>query len=192
MEIRYSGIEKELQDQKTKMAELESTRLKKVEENLQAQKSQLSFLETKHDSQIHEIREDISFLKISLNERSNVKLKREASGKTEPINSVKKEQLIKERCTDSSRLCTFFYPDHADAITTSNNKSFSYNKTMQQVFNSKGTVTISLNRPPTSCKELKQLGHTLNGFYLVQGTQKQSNKVLTVYCSFIDESKSKL
>ena len=33
---------------------------------------------------------------------------------------------------------------------------------------------------PTSCEDLSQLGHSLNGFYTVKG----SNGILTVYCDF--------
>jgi hypothetical protein len=33
---------------------------------------------------------------------------------------------------------------------------------------------------PTSCEELKQIGHSLNGFYSVKGTNGMKN----VYCDF--------
>ena len=79
MEIRMSGIEKELQEQKMKMSALETTRLKSIENELQAQKSQIAFLEVKQDSDIREIQDDIAFLKTSLNDRSNSKLTMEAS-----------------------------------------------------------------------------------------------------------------
>jgi len=69
---------------------------------------------------------------------------------------------------------------------------FSSSKTKQQVFDSKDEIAKSFNQPPTSCQELKQLGHALNGLYLVQGTLKQSYKVLTIFCSFGDENKSKI
>lgn len=207
-------------------------------------------MEKKHDSQFHKIQNDINFLKNSLDDRiSNSKIKREALGKSASTNTAKKGRLpIKERCADSSRVCTFFYPDHADAIIRTTNNSFPYNKTIQHVLNSKDRISssvadgrealtgrcsdssrfctfyypdhpdaiikvtnngsshnktkqqvfyskdekpISLNHPPRSCKELKGFGHALNGFYLVQGTLEQANKVLTIYCNFIDESSSK-
>ena len=185
------------------------------------------------------MKNDINFLKNSLDDRiSNSKIKMEALGKSASTNNTaKKGRLpIKERCADSSRVCTFFYPDHADAIIRTTNNSFPYNKTIQQVLNSKDTISssvagrealtgrcsdssrfctfyypdhpdaiikvtnngsshnkkpISLNHPPRSCKELKGFGHALNGFYLVQGTLEQANKVLTIYCNFIDENNSK-
>jgi len=71
--------------------------------------------------------------------------------------------------------------------------SFSSSKTgREQILDSKDAITKSLNRLPTSCEELKQLGHALNGLYLVQGTQKQSSKILTIHCSLSDENKSKI
>lgn len=257
LEIRLSSIEKELQDQKTKMSTLESTRLKSVEKELQAQKNQLSFLETKQDSKFHEIQDVVSILKTSLTDRSRSKHKREAFlVNTSSSNSVKKNQKAKkERCSDSSRVCTFFYPDHADAVNKRTKNGFSLNSTKQDIslkdtsafpnssqpkWNPISPVPVSKeplkghcsdssrfctffhpdhpdaitkgtddgsslteqqvqqvhakaerpslnNRPPTSCEELKQLGHALNGFYLVQGPLEKSNKILTIYCNFIDD-----
>ncbi len=51
-------------------------------------------------------------------------------------------------------------------------------KIMQEAFNSKAVITASLNHPPTNCKELKQIDHTLNGFYLLQDILEHSNKFL--------------
>jgi len=180
-------MEKELRDQKTKMSVLEATRLNGVEEELEAQKKKLSTLETKQESQFNQIQDDISILKRKQIDLNNNKHKREVSS-----SSVAKEPSTKY-CSDSSRLCTFFYPDNPDAIIKSTNDGSSYNKIMQEVFNSKAVmISASLNHPPTSCKELKQIGHTLNGFYLVQDTREHPNQVLTVYCNFTEESKSKL
>jgi len=39
---------------------------------------------------------------------------------------------------------------------------------------------------PTSCKDLQQLGHSFNGFYLVRKSKPNSSgaKIETVYCDF--------
>lgn len=53
------------------------------------------------------------------------------------------------------------------------------------------TTLLKPDQKPTNCDELKLMGHTLNGFYLVQ--RKQDNiylkgKMETVYCDFISFS----
>ena len=81
------------------------------------------------------------------------------------------------RCSDSSRLCTFFYPDHPDVLkSTKTVTSSSYKKIMEKV----------ITGPPTSCKELNLLGHTLNGMYLVSGSGRNPIKVILVHCNFND------
>lgn len=42
------------------------------------------------------------------------------------------------------------------------------------------TMDISIDRIPTSCKDLHQIGHRKSGLYSVMGT----NQVETVYCNF--------
>ena len=39
---------------------------------------------------------------------------------------------------------------------------------------------------PTTCDELSQIGHSLNGFYSVrgQGSEKRKNKIETIFCNF--------
>ena len=76
------------------------------------------------------------------------------------------------RCSDSSRLCTFI--DVLKGTKTAN--SSSYKKMMEKV----------ITGPPTSCKELNLLGHTLNGMYLVSGSGRNPIKVILVHCNFND------
>jgi len=39
--------------------------------------------------------------------------------------------------------------------------------------------------PPTSCRELGTIGHTLNGYYLVKGKdESKSTNIQAVYCQF--------
>lgn len=42
---------------------------------------------------------------------------------------------------------------------------------------------IIIQKRPRSCQELKQVGHQLSGFYIVQGSQRME----VVYCTFVDE-----
>ena len=39
-------------------------------------------------------------------------------------------------------------------------------------------------KKPSSCEELKAIGHTLDGFYTVQGTETTSNQLKSIYCDF--------
>ena len=81
------------------------------------------------------------------------------------------------RCSDSSRLCTFFYPDHPDVLKgTKTVTSSSHKKMIEKV----------ITGPPTSCKQLNLLGHTLNGMYLVSGAGRNPTKIILVHCNFND------
>ncbi len=45
-----------------------------------------------------------------------------------------------------------------------------------------GKEEVTKGKMPTSCEELALIGHSLNGFYAVQGEGKK--KIETVYCDF--------
>ena len=54
-------------------------------------------------------------------------------------------------------------------------------------YDTKGSETLANNKKPANCEDLKTMGHTLNGFYLVQGkrdTITLKSKVETIYCDF--------
>jgi len=40
-----------------------------------------------------------------------------------------------------------------------------------------------INNPPSSCKDINTIGHTLNGIYLVKDLNKAS-KIKALYCDF--------
>ena len=47
--------------------------------------------------------------------------------------------------------------------------------------------SLDVYRKPANCEDLKSLGYTLNGFYLVQGKRDKitlKSKVETIYCDF--------
>lgn len=37
---------------------------------------------------------------------------------------------------------------------------------------------------PKSCRDLNQLGQTVNGFYTVKGTEANADNIETVFCNF--------
>jgi len=41
---------------------------------------------------------------------------------------------------------------------------------------------------PNSCNDLQLMGHTLNGFYSVQGRDKNANRIETIFCNFSSET----
>jgi len=54
-------------------------------------------------------------------------------------------------------------------------------------FDMKETTSSVANEKPANCEDLKSIGHTLNGFYLVQGNRDTitlKSKVETIYCDF--------
>jgi len=82
-------------------------------------------------------------------------------------------------------------------------KSNSYSPVLNPVYNlNEGKSIVSGNQntiiendnntsgarfygPPTNCSDLGKLGHTLNGYYLVKGSDKSTkNRITTVYCAF--------
>lgn len=49
--------------------------------------------------------------------------------------------------------------------------------------NNSGHEAIA-HKIPTSCQDLNLLGHTLSGFYSVQGNKPTVTKLQTIYCNF--------
>jgi len=81
-------------------------------------------------------------------------------------------------CTTSSSLCTHYHPDHPDA----SNKNGKYSPTVtNEMLNN-----IKVKGIPTSCKDLQQIGHSLNGLYLIKKSlpNNQGTKIQTVFCDF--------
>jgi len=71
-------------------------------------------------------------------------------------------------------------PPASSALTRGNNNEKMTNETSN---NSKSTKVMGI---PTSCKDLKQLGHSLNGLYLIKKAlpNNQGMKIQTAYCDF--------
>ena len=68
-------------------------------------------------------------------------------------------------CESSSALCTHFYPDHPDV---------------------KPKIKEKFKEIPTSCKDLHELGHKLNGLHLIKTTNPSNEtKIETVFCDFL-------
>jgi len=92
-------------------------------------------------------------------------------------------------CSTSASLCTYFYPDHPD----SNRKKGSYtpNTATNEMLSDPNSQFKGV---PTSCKDLRQLGHSFNGFYSVSKSQPdddQGAKIETVFCDFQSPADSK-
>jgi len=91
-------------------------------------------------------------------------------------------------CSTSASLCTYFYPDHPD----SNRKKGSYspNTATNEMLSGPNS---QLKGVPTSCKDLRQLGHSFNGLYSVSKSQPigQGAKIETVFCDFQSPADSK-
>jgi len=80
-------------------------------------------------------------------------------------------------CTTSSSLCTHYHPDHPDASS----KKGKYSPTVtNEMLGNKVTGM------PTSCKDLQQFGHSLNGLYLVKKSlpKNQGTKIEALFCNF--------
>lgn len=77
-------------------------------------------------------------------------------------------------CISPTPQCTFFFPDHPDGLSPF---PVGYDRTKK-----KGEPNP---QPPSSCGDLYRLGHTLAGFYIVQGS-KDNNVILhaIIYCTF--------
>ena len=174
MELRLKELENDYLERKNKQqasAELEDSRLDKIEKELQAQKDKFSALEVKQESQFNEMTTQFNSLKRSLFDDKS-KQKRQA-------NEINKNS--KKVCSDSSRLCTYYFPDHPDAKAVDKSSVASRMKTIETVANSNDT---KVSGPPTSCKDLNQIGHALDGYYLVRKTYEKKNKMQAIYCNF--------
>ncbi len=88
------------------------------------------------------------------------------------------KKTYKSVCESSSSLCTFYHPDHPDA----SRKQDSYNPSITT------EILQDANQPkemPTSCEALQELGHKLNGFYLIKTARpNQGSQIETVFCDF--------
>jgi len=86
-------------------------------------------------------------------------------------------KALKGICSTSSSLCTHYHPDHPDA--TSKKGKYSPTVTNEMLANNMTGI-------PTSCKDLQQLGHSLNGLYLIKKLlpNNQESKIETVHCDF--------
>ena len=88
----------------------------------------------------------------------------------------------RESCQSASLFCTFYYPDHPDSNRKIKGK---YSATVNELKKDPSKV----KGIPTSCKDLRLLGHQLNGLYSVKTTQpNQSPKIETVFCDFQSSS----
>jgi len=129
---------------------------------------------------------------------------KEATAKNEQIHFIRKRQTTgqssnnktstpraqQEKCASSANQCTYFYPDFPDKYKKKNSSG----KLVQNKDNSSSSPSeTSSSKMPSSCKDLQLLGHTLNGFYSVQGIdgkESNSNKIETIFCQFDLEQSS--
>ena len=127
---------------------------------------------------------------------------KEATAKNEQIHFIRKRQTTgqssnnktstpraqQEKCASSANQCTYFYPDFPDK----DRKKNSSKQPVQNNDNSSSSPTkTSSSKMPSSCKDLQLLGHSLNGFYSVQGIGKDSSsKIETIFCQFDLEQSS--
>jgi hypothetical protein len=50
------------------------------------------------------------------------------------------------------------------------------------------SVNFGIKGKPNSCYDLNQLGHTLSGFYMVQGRGNSvGSQIYTIYCDFTSQ-----
>ncbi len=110
--------------------------------------------------------------------------------------------LVKNISSSLRSLCTLYFPDHPDAYAKKDNSSVLLlvpneltkdSKTVGEMQtppeDSSKTNEEVIKGMPTSCTDLKLLGHKLNGFYSVKTQQtNQTAKVETVYCDFQSSS----
>ncbi len=99
------------------------------------------------------------------------------------------DKPIRPVCENSSSFCTFFHPDHPDA----GRKHGNYTPIIPQPLSEPIPITTLSTTPqppkvkgmPTSCSDLKLLGHQLNGLYLIKTSQqKHGTKIETIFCDF--------
>ncbi len=62
-----------------------------------------------------------------------------------------------------------------------NNKQL--HKKLYFVFNFR-SEKFATEKWPSNCQELRNLGHSLNGLYLVKDAKADATKIQTVYCAF--------
>jgi len=100
---------------------------------------------------------------------------------------IKKRDIpkaLKGICSTSSSLCTHYHPDHPDAGSKIGKYSPAVTNEM---------LSTQVTGIPTSCKDLQQLGHLLNGLYMVKKAplNNEGTKIETVFCDFQSHSASK-
>jgi len=112
------------------------------------------------------------------NEQSHLIRKRQTGQISNNKTSTPRAQ--QEKCASSANQCTYFYPDFPDK----DRKKNSSKQPVQNNDNSSSSPTkTSSSKMPSSCKDLQLLGHSLNGFYSVQGIGKDSSsKIETIFC----------
>lgn len=111
---------------------------------------------------------------------------------------IKKRQIIKNNtsmtnkyCASAANLCTFFYPDHPDQIGKTKSNSGPSKVLISSGKNIETIIPPDLSsKVPENCQDLKSLGHTLDGFYLVQKGEEVTNKIGTVFCQFNQQQSS--
>jgi len=124
--------------------------------------------------QINELKAKVDGLEVSKSGDQSLKNNYDSFAK-----GIKKRDIpkaLKGICSTSSSLCTHYHPDHPDASS----KKGKYSPTVTNEMLGNKVTGI-----PTSCKDLKQLGHSLNGLYLIKKLPKnQGAKIETVFCNF--------
>jgi len=125
--------------------------------------------------QINELKAKVDLLEVSKSIDQNLKNNDHSFAKGIKKRAVPK--ALQEICSTSSSLCTHYHPDHPDAIKKKG--KFSPIVTNEMLGNKVTGI-------PTSCKDLQQLGHSLNGLYLVKKSlpSTQRTKIETVFCNF--------
>lgn len=118
-----------------------------------------------------------------------------------------------DTCFDINHICTFYFPDYPDSptfkvpmihrkegtntATTVSDKSKSSAIDRDNGFHAEESATkLQSNKKddndsynnkggmvPSSCKDLNEIGHTLNGFYSVK-SKIVKNKIDTIFCNF--------
>ena len=114
--------------------------------------------------------------------------------------------LVKNISSSFRSLCTLYFPDHPDAYAKKDNSSVLLLVPNELTKSTDGKTIGGMQTPPedssetkgavikgmpTSCTDLKLLGHKLNGIYSVKTQQtNQTTKMETVYCDFQSSSDS--
>jgi len=132
-------------------------------------KYQLEHLETSLRMEINSLKDHSNIQEEQLSKLVNEK---EKSNKNRPAQQTLKVNLRKKRSSTSlvanNHSCTYYHPDHPDAEIPKIGKK-----------------DEAVKQPPKNCADLYALGHTLNGFYPVQGTQsKVTDQMVFIHCVF--------